>query len=157
MVLNEKTFLPNLFQTPPNALDVLRCHSPIGLIKINPESHSICHRCKSVNMASYRFTALIVKGSNAILFDITFTRETEFLFNCDLNGKSVTIPTSFASYIFPLHRLKAREDIFKYASFNVVGARHSVCSRRTFIESPRCLAFTRLYRFFKNLIVLPEI
>ena len=108
-------------------------------------------------MASDRIATLIVKGSDSIFFYIALTGESQLFLNCNLNRKTVTIPTGFASYVFTFHRLITREDIFKDARFNVVSTRHSICSRWTFIESPRLTVLPCCCAGFKDRVFAPEI
>ena len=157
MVLNKQTFLPNLFQTPPDALHILWSHSPIRLIEINPEAHTFCHGGKCINVARYRFAALIVKGCDAIFFNIALTCESKFFLNRNFNRKSVTIPTGFTCDVFSLHRLITREYIFKYTRFNVVSTWHAVCSRRAFIKCPWSCSSTRFGALMEDVILAPEI
>ena len=157
MVLNEKTFLPNLFQTPPDALHIFWSHRPIGLIEINPETHALCHGGKCINVTGYRFAALIVKWCDAIFFNIAFACKTKFLLYCNLNRKSVTIPSGFTCDVFALHCLIARKYILKYARFNMVCAGHSICSGRAFIKSPRSSTSARFSALMEDVILAPEI
>ncbi|CAB4742338.1 unannotated protein [freshwater metagenome] len=143
MILNQETFLPNLFKAPPNTFYIFWSHSPIGLIKINPETHAVGHRCEGTDVASYRFAAHLIKGSNSIFFNVAFSRKSQLFFNSNFNWQTVAIPTCFAGYIFALHCLITRKDIFKDARFNVVGARHTVSSWWAFIEGPRLAANAR--------------
>ena len=69
----------------------------------------------------------------------------------------MAIPTCFASYILTLHRLITREDIFKYARFDVVRSGHSIGCWGTFIESPRLRTFSCLRARLENRIGAPEI
>ena len=73
MVLNEKALLPNLFETPPDALNIFWSHRPIGFIEINPEAHALGHGGKCINVARYRFATLIVKRCDPIFFNIALT------------------------------------------------------------------------------------
>ncbi|CAB4728607.1 unannotated protein [freshwater metagenome] len=157
MVLNKQTLLPNLFQTPPDALHIFWSHRPIGFIEINPETHALCHGGKCINVACYRFTALIVKWCDAIFFNIAFSCKTKFLLYCNLNRKSVAIPTCFTSDVFALHCLIARKYIFKYTRFNMVSTRHSICSGRAFIKCPWSSTSTRFSALMEDVILAPEI
>ena len=69
----------------------------------------------------------------------------------------MAIPSCFTSYIFTFHRLVTRKDILKDAGFDVVGTGHAVGRRRTFIESPRLTAFTRIGARLEDGIFAPEI
>ena len=138
MILNQQTFFPNFFKAPPHAFYIFWRHRPIRLIKINPETHTFCHRAKCVHVTSYRLATFFIKGSNSKLFNVAFARESQFLFNCNFNRQSVAIPTCFTKYVLSFHRLITRKYIFKNACFNVVSSGHSICSRRTFVKSPRC-------------------
>ena len=156
MVLNKQTLLPDLFQTPPHAFNIFWSHRPICLIKIDPEAHAFSHGGKRIHVTCNRFATLIVEGSDSIFFDIALTRETEFFFNSNFNRKSMTVPSSFTCDVLSLHCLIARENIFKYTRFNMVRARHSICSWGTFIKCPRCTAGTRLCALMEDVVIAPE-
>ena len=157
MVLNQQSFFVNLRKTPPHALDVGRCHSPIRLIKINPETHAICHRSKSIYVTRDRFATLVIELRNTKFFNVTFAVKAQLFFNSNFNWESMTIPTGFANNLFTFHCVKARKDILKHASFNVVRARHSICSGRTFIKCPGWCAFPSSHRLFEYSIGSPKI
>ncbi|CAB4532415.1 unannotated protein [freshwater metagenome] len=108
-------------------------------------------------MASYGSAAHIVKGGDSIFFNVAFSRKSQLFFNCDLNWQTVTIPTGFARYILTFHGVITRENIFKYARFNVVRARHTVGSWWPFIEGPRLSTNSRRRARFKYRVLAPEL
>ena len=147
----------NLRKTPPHAFNVCRCHSPIRFIKINPETHAMCHRSKCVYVTCDGFATLVIKLCNTKFFDVTFAVKAQLFFNSNFNWKSMTIPSSFTNNLLALHCVKARKDILKYAGFNMVSARHSICSWRTFIKCPGWCTFSTSYRLFEDPIGSPKI
>ncbi|CAB4669210.1 unannotated protein [freshwater metagenome] len=157
MILNEKTFLPNLFKRPPHTFDVFRGHGPVGLIKIDPEAHSIGHIAKSGDVALNRFAALIVESGNSKFFDIALTVKSQLFLNCNFNWKPMAIPPGFTRYKATLHCLKAREDIFKNSRLNMMRSRHSIGSRRTLVKAPWSCACASINGLMKNLVIAPEL
>jgi hypothetical protein len=87
-------------------------------------------------MSLYRLSTLLIEGRYPILLDIAFTGETKFLFDCDLDGQSVAIPSRFAPDIASLHSVKAREYVFEDTSFDVMSTGHAVGGRRSLEEGP---------------------
>ena len=139
MILNEQALLPNLFQAPPDGFHILWRHSPICLIEINPETHSLCHLRKCIYMAGNRFTTLVIKWCDSIFFNVAFSGESKFFLYCNFNWQAMTIPPCFSSDVLSFHSLITRKDIFKYTRFNMVSSRHAICCRWTLIKSPRRL------------------
>ena len=147
----------NLSKRPPDTFNIFIRHSPIGLIKINPETHSLSHLSKCANMSLHRLTTLFIKGSYSKFFDITFSRKSQLLLNCNLYWKTMAIPTCFADYILALHSLKAREYILKDSCFNMVSSWQTICSWWSFIKSPTWTTLTHSDTAMKYVLGLPEI
>ena len=143
MILNEKTLIEDLLARPPDALDIFGGHRPIGIVEINPETHATSHLAKFINVTLYGFTTLIVKSCDSKFFDIAFSREAELFFYRNFNGEAVAIPTCLTDYLMTLHRLIAREEIFKYTCFDVMCAWLAIGSRWALVESPARCAITR--------------
>ena len=68
----------------------------------------------------------------------------------------MTIPARFTDDLIALHRLIAREEIFKDASFNMVSARFTVGCRRTFIEGPTWGSIAGRDRLSEDRVLFPE-
>ena len=156
MVLDQQPLFPNLLKRPPDALHVLSGHSPVGLVEVDPKSHSAGHSSKGADMALYRFAALLIEGGNSIALDIALTRKAQLFLHCNFHRQTVTVPASFSDDLVTFHRLEARKEIFEDASLNMVGSRHPIGSWRSLEEGPPRGAFAICYRFIKNRILLPK-
>src|ERR1019366_9205069 len=76
-------------------------------------------------------------GDADLLFNLLLARNAELLFDLDLNGQTVGVPSRTARDEVPLHRLVTTEEILVDARPHVVQARHAVGRGRSFVEDPR--------------------
>ncbi len=67
MSLIQKTFVPNLLQSPPHGLNVvvLICH--VGVLQVNPKAYAFCHAFPLSLVAEYAFFALLDEVLNTVL------------------------------------------------------------------------------------------
>src|SRR5688572_2685291 len=133
--LEEQVLIPEIFQDPPDRLDIVISISDIGVVKINPERDSVGELFPILNVREYRLATKLVKFIYAVFLDLMFAVETELLFNFNLNWQTMRIPATAARNVIATHGFIAREHILEDARQHMMHARFSVGGWRAFIKN----------------------
>ena len=163
VVFIEESLFPNLFDCPPQRLNIGRLVGDVRVFKINPESNALCETVPFVQIFPNAFAALFVKEGNARFrrvfetLNVALSRNAELLLHFQLHWKAVRIPTGFAFYMISAHGLVARNQILKRAGSDMVNARFSVRGGRPFKKYKISSRTLFRERFLKNLLLIPKL
>ena len=157
VVLNEEALVVDLLERPPDALDVVGIHGPVGAVEIDPVAHAPGHCGEFVDMAKDGLAAALIERCDAVPFDVLLTGEAEFLLDGQLDREAVAVPACLPRNVETLHRAVAGEHVLEDASFDVMGAGSAVGRRGTLVEHPGRLARALRDRFLEYLLCIPQI
>src|SRR3712207_456164 len=129
VVLDEQPLVEDLLERPPDALDVVRVHRPVGGGHVDPVAHPAGEVAERVDVPHDRLAAAGVELGDAVALDVGLAGEAELLLDGDLDRQAVAVPAGAAGHVPALHRLEAREDVLERARLDVVGARAAVGGR----------------------------
>ena len=132
--LVKQILVPESFQDPPHRFDVVICIGDVGFLQINPESDPVRQPLPFLDIVKRRLTAKFVERPDTILLDLALAVEAQALLNFYLNWQSVSIPTPTTDDMLALHRVIARENIFKCPGKHMVNAWNTICCRWSFVE-----------------------
>lgn len=125
------------------------------MLHVGPETDGIREFFPHALVLPNAFLALGDKRFQAILLDLLFAVEAEFLFDFQFNRQTVGIPTGLARHLITLHRAVTRDHILDGTGNHVADMRLAVGRRRAIVKHiGRAFALTA---FFKNLVFLPEL
>ena len=148
----------------PDGLDVGIIQRVIRLIEIDPEPHAFSHLLPVGDIRHDRLTAESREFSDTnSRFDLCFVVALDLallfqeFFDFMFHRKAVRIPAGFSRYVIALHRLVARENIFKTARQNVVNSRLAIRCRRPFIKAELRSTFCLIQCFLKNVVLTPKL
>ena len=85
MVLDEEALVVDLLERPPDALDVVGVHGPVGAVEVDPVAHSTAHVGELVDVAEHRLAASVVECGDSVPLDVLLAGESEFLLHSELN------------------------------------------------------------------------
>ena len=153
----EKTFLPDLFESPPNALDIFIVVCHVGIFHIRPVTDTFGHLFPFALIFPDALFALFDERLDTVFFDILLSVHTEQFFHFQFYGKSVRIPARLAQNVLALHRLITRHDIFHDTGKNMPDMRFAVRCRRTVIERKLLVSFVFFHALFENAVFFPEL
>ena len=71
----------DLFDRPPDALDVLRVHGPVGVVHVDPVAHAVGEFSELSDVAQHGFPAAFVELGNPEFLDIALSGESKLLFD----------------------------------------------------------------------------
>ena len=154
--LEEQVFVPEVFEDPPDRLDVVVGVGHVGVLQINPERDAVGEPFPILNVREHRFFAQLVEFINAVFFDLLFVFEAELFLHFDLDGQTVCVPAAAPRDVKSAHDLVAREQILERARQHVMHARLAVRGRRTFVENILRRAFALLSCLLENLALFPK-
>ncbi len=136
MILGEQPLVEDLLERPPDALDVVLVHGPVGAIHVDPVAHAPGHLGELVHMPQDGLATAGIELRDAVGLDVLLSREAELLLHGQLDGQAVTVPAGLSRNVVALHRPVAGEDVLEDASLDVMGARCSVRRGRPLVEHP---------------------
>ncbi len=156
VVLHQQPTTVDLLQGPPDRLDVLRVHGPIGRAHVDPAAHPVGHLRPEVDVALDGLAAPGVELGDAEGLDVGLAGEAELLLDRELDRKPVAVPTALAVDLVALHRPEAREGVLERARLDVVGAGASVGGGRALVERPGLLARVAGDGLLEDVLLAPE-
>ena len=136
VVLDQQALVEDLLERPPDGLDVLGVHGPVGVVQVDPVAHAGRQLGERVGVPGHRLAALGVELGDAVRLDVLLAGEAELLLDGELDGQAVAVPAGLAGHVVAVHRPEAREDVLEDAGLDVVGAGHAVGGRRALVEDP---------------------
>lgn len=156
MVLDQQALVEDLLERPPDGLDVLRVHGPVGVVQVHPVAHAGGQLGEGVGVPGHGLAALGVELGDAVLLDVLLAGEAQLLLHRELDRQAVAVPAGLTGHMVALHGLEAGEHVLEDAGLDVVRAGHAVGGRRTLVEDPLGLALGLRDRAGENLVLLPE-
>ena len=156
MPLVQEPLLPDLFQRPPDRLDVLVVVGDVRVFHVRPVAHAFGHFFPFALVFPDAFLAFFDKRLDAVFFDVLLAVHAEHLFHFQLDGQTVRVPARFAQDVLALHRLIAGNDVLHHAGENVADVRLAVCRGRAVVERKLLSALSLLHAVLKHVLLFPE-
>ncbi len=147
----------DLFQRPPDALDVLGVHRDVGVVEVDPVAHAVGEFGEGVDVTQHRFAALRVEFLDAVLLDVFLAGEAQFLLDGEFDGQAVAVPTGLAVDAVAAHRLVAGEKVLEDTGLDVVRAGHAVGRRGAFVEGPGVGVLGAFNGLLEGLLFIPQL
>jgi hypothetical protein len=135
--LIEQTFLEELGEGPPHALDVAAVVGDVGLLEVDPEAHALGERLPLRRVAEHRVDALLHEGLDSVGLDRGLAVDVELLLDLDLDGQAVGVPARLPRHVVAAHGLVTREEVLHDAREHVAVVRQPVRGGRPLVEDPR--------------------
>src|ERR1051325_855278 len=157
IALVQQILVPEIFQDPPDRLNVVVGVRDIGILKINPERDAICQAFPILNIGKHGLPAKFVEFIDAIGFDLLLVFEAELLFHFDLNWQTMGIPAATPRDMIAAHDLVAREHILEGARQHMVHTGLAICRRRSFIKNILGRTLTLLNGLLEDIGLLPKL
>ena len=104
---------PHLVELPPDALDEGVAHRGVGVREIEPHTDPAGHRRPVLDVALYRIPTPAVERLDAVVLDLGLAREPEFLFDLDLDGQTVAVPSGLPGDVFAPHGVEPRVNVLE--------------------------------------------
>ena len=156
VVPDQQPLVVDGLQRPPDGLDVVRVHGPVGAVKVHPVAEPAGEFLERADVAEYRFTAALVEGRDAVGLDRLLARQPEFLLDRHLDRQPVAVPARLARNVEALHGLEPGEDVLEDPGLDVVHAWRAVGRRRSLVEGPQRSRGRLLQGALEHLAVLPS-
>ncbi len=156
VVLDEQAAVEDLLERPPDGLDVVGVHGPVGGGHVHPVAHPLGHRLERVDVPLDGLAAAGVELGDAVRLDVALAGEAELLLDGQLHRQAVAVPAGLAGDVVALHGLEAREDVLEDAGLDVVGPGHAVGGRRALVEDPAGPAGGLLQRAGERVALAPQ-
>src|SRR5215212_2508468 len=157
IALVEQIFIPEVFQNPPDRLDVVVGIGHIGILEIHPERNTIGEPLPILNISKYRLFTKFVELIDAVLFDLMLVVDPKLFLYFDLDRQAVCVPAAAARDMKAAHDLVTREHILESARQHMMHAWFSIRSRRSFIKNIFGSALALLNRLPEDLGLFPKL
>ena len=95
--LVDELLVPELVEEPPDALDVVVGHRPVGVGGVEPHADPAGQRRPVLDVAVHRLAAPLVERLDAEVLDLRLAREAELLLDLDLDRQPVAVPAGLAA------------------------------------------------------------
>ena len=126
IALVEEIFLVQLLEQPPQCLNIFVVVGDIGVLHIHPVTHEVAQVGPFLGVHHHVAAAACIVFLNANAAADVFLCDAQFLFNAQLNGQSVGVPSCLAIHLESLHRLVTAEYVLDGTRHHVVNTRMSV-------------------------------
>ncbi|MBA7647438.1 hypothetical protein ES703_55210 [subsurface metagenome] len=80
VALIDESPVPQLFQCPPDGLNIFVLHSNIGIVQVNPEGNALGHFLKFFDIAQDILAAKGIEAVNAVFLNLRLTGEAKLFF-----------------------------------------------------------------------------
>ncbi len=157
VALVEEILLPELFQDPPEGLNVLVLHGHVGVLQVHPEGHALGQGFPLVQVLPDRLLAHLVEASHAVLLDLGLAGEPQALLHLQLHGQAVGVPAPFAQDVVALHGLVAGEHVLEGPGQHMVDAGAAVGCGRPLEEDVLRPPFPLLHAALKDVLLPPQL
>ena len=145
-----------LLQRPPDRLDVLGVHRPVGLGHVDPETDPIRQPFELAHVAGHRFPAQPVELGDPERLDVALAGGADLLLDLELHRQAVAVPPALAWHEVARHRLEARIDVLEDARLDVMDAGRAVRRRRAFVEDPERIVLPQGDAPGEHVVLAPE-
>ena len=108
--------------------------SYIRVVHISPETDRAGEILPHALILPDRLLTLFDKRRKAVLFDLLFSVQPQFLFHFQFHRKAMGIPSCLSRHHIPLHGPVSRDHIFDHAGQYMTDMGLAVCSRRAVIK-----------------------
>src|SRR3989344_3616196 len=127
------------------------------MLQVNPKSQALGKFLPFVFILPNRFFCFLIELSDAVALDVVFGFKAKRFLHLNLHRKTVRVPSCATRDVKTAHGFVAADNVFKRPRFCVVNPRLAVCRGRALIKYKGLAALGFLKRFFKRLILLPEL
>ena len=157
VALVEQVLVPEIFQDPPDRLDIFVGVGHIGIFQVHPKGDAVGQFLPILDVGKDGLLAKLVEFVDAVFFDLLFVGEAKLLLDFDLDRQAVRIPAAAARDVIAAHDLVAREHILEGARQHMVHARLAIGGRRSFIKHILGSALALLDGLLEDLGLLPKL
>ena len=137
MALVEQSGVPELPHEPPDRLDVVVAHRPIGVLGVEPDAGPVGQRDPVLHVARHRFPAPLVERGHAVRLDLLLRAQPQLLLDLDLHRQAVAVPAGLPGDGVATHRLEPGVEVLEDPRPDVVEPWAAVRGRRPLVEDPR--------------------
>ena len=156
VTLVDQPHLVQLLQTPPDRLDVVVVIGHVRMLHVHPVAHAVGHAFPLALVLPDALLALLDERLDAVALDVLLAVQFQQLFDLQLDGQAVRVPSGLAEHLIPLHDLVAGNDVLHDAGENVADVRLAVGRRRPVVKGKHGLSGRVLLRPLKDPVLLPE-
>jgi hypothetical protein len=156
VALVDHPLFPELFNRPPDGLDIFVFHGDVGFLEVDPESDSLGYLLEFSDVAEDALAAEGVELLDAVSLYLFFAGKAELLFHIKLYGEPVSIPPGDTGRIITLHRFKTRDYVLYDSRHDCMNAGAAVSGRRTLVKVESRAAFPVFDAFFESLLFFPH-
>ena len=129
----------------------------IGVVHVCPKADGVGEILPHPLVFPDALFALLDERLETVLLYLFLSVKSEKLFNLDLDGESVRVPSCLAGNICALHRMVARDHVLYGTGENVPDMGLAVRGRGTVIEGVFRCAVAHFHGTLENLFFFPEI
>ena len=144
------------FERPPDGLDVLGVHGPVGVGHVQPEADALGQLFPIAHIAPDRLAAAQVELGHPECLDVALALGADLLLDLDLHGQAMAVPSRLAMHVVAGHRLEARVDILERAGDGVADMGLGVRGRGAVVEHPFGGALALAQRRLEDPLSVPE-
>ncbi len=157
IILIQESLLPDLFNNPPERLDVGRLIGNVRMIHVKPKANFLGKILPLGLILPYRFPALLVKFCDAIFLNFFFVFKTELVFHFNFDRQPMSIPPRLSLHPEPPHGFVAANYILEGTREHVVDSGPAVQGGRSFVKHKIFRFLAIFHALFKNLVLFPEL
>ena len=155
VALVEQPLVEELFEQPPQRLDILVVVGDVGIVHVDP----VAHAARQVLPHSRELHDRLAAGA-VVLLDRYFRpdillRDAELLLHAQLDGQAVGVPSRLAVYQIALLRLVAADDVLDRARHDVMDARQSVGRGRPLVKDECRMPLARRNALVESVFRIP--
>ena len=156
VALIKQTTVKQVFQTPPDTLNITLVVCHIRLFQIHPETEPACQLLPLLHVSPDALLTFLDEWLFSVCFYFFLAVNAEFFANFDFHWQTMSIPASFAFAAETSHCFVTWKDIFDAAGQAVARVRHAVGGRRTLIKDKRGTVLAASQRFPIDFVLVPE-
>ena len=151
----EQALLVELFEHPPEGLDIFIVVGDVGVVGVYPVTHLTGQITPHVGVLHHSLAAGAV-----VLLDGDFASDfvlgdAEFLLDTKFYGQTVGVPAGFTIHFVALAGFVTADDVFDGTCHHMVNTRHTVCRGRSFVENERGRAFALQNALTESVFAIP--
>ena len=144
-----------MLERPPLTFDVVVVVGDVGVFHVHPVSNAVGKLFPLAKVLPNGLFALFNKWLDTVGFNLLFAIDAKEFFYFQLNGQTVSIPTSFAKNVFAFHHLVTWDQVLDGTCQNVTDVWFSVGCWWTIVESERTIALGLC--LLEDFVLLPKL
>ena len=155
VALVEQPLVEELFEQPPQRLDILVVVGDVGIIHVDPVAHAARQVLPHSRELHDRLAAGAVVLLDRNLRPDILLRDAELLLHAQLDGQAVGVPSRLAVHQIALLRLVAADDVLDRARHDVMDARQSVGRGRPLVKDECRMPLARRNALVEGVFRIP--